>query len=62
MLHIAPPAAPSPLIVCDHLISLAQEADRAGLTATARHLVGLVDSLFDDGKTRRPRRSRRTVT
>jgi hypothetical protein len=41
------PAAPSPLVLCDRLISLAQDADRAGLTITAAHLVGLIDEIFE---------------
>jgi hypothetical protein len=50
--------APSPLVICDHLIAIAQEADRAGLTATARNLVDLAYRLFDEPPTtlRRPRR------
>ncbi len=43
-----PAAAPSPLMLCDHLITLAQEADRAGYRATAGHLVGLVDRMFEE--------------
>ncbi len=42
-----PPPAPSPLVLCDRLISLAQDADRAGLTATASHLMDLIDELFE---------------
>jgi hypothetical protein len=47
--HTPPPA--SPLVLCDRLISLAQDADRAGLTATAAHLMELIDELFEE---RRP--------
>ncbi len=56
MLQTTPP--PSPLIICDHLIAVAQEADRAGLTATARDLVDLAYRLFDTPPTpqRRPAR------
>jgi hypothetical protein len=43
-----PPPPPSPLVLCDRLISLAQDADRAGLTDTAAHLVGLIDELFEE--------------
>ena len=39
---------PSRLVICDHLITLAQEADRAGCADTARRLVGLLDSVFDE--------------
>jgi len=41
------PPPPSPLVLCDRLISLAQDADRAGLTATALHLMDLIDELFE---------------
>jgi hypothetical protein len=44
---VSVPAPPSPLVLCDRLISLAQDADRAGLTATAAHLVGLIDEIFE---------------
>jgi hypothetical protein len=40
--------SPSKLVICDHLITLAQEADRAGCADTARHLVGLLDTIFPD--------------
>ncbi len=42
----APP--PSPLILCDRLIALAQEADRAGFAVTAEHLVHLAESVFEE--------------
>jgi len=42
----APP--PSALVLCDRLISLAQDADRAGLTHTAAHLVDLIDEMFEE--------------
>ena len=41
-------AASSPLMLCDSLISLAKEADRAGFSMTAHHLVNLVHSMFDE--------------
>jgi hypothetical protein len=44
--HTPPP--PSPLVLCDRLISLAQDADRAGLTTTAGHLVDLIDEIFEE--------------
>jgi hypothetical protein len=41
-------AAPiSALILCDRLIQVAQDADRAGYSQTASHLVALVDHMFD---------------
>ena len=47
------PAPTSPLLLCDHLISLAQEADRAGYPNTAGHLVALVDGMFDEPRLHR---------
>lgn len=44
----APPPLPSPLILCDRLIALAQDADRAGFAITAEHLVHLAESLFEE--------------
>ncbi len=41
--------AASPLMLCDRLITLAQEADRAGLAVTASHLVHLARGVFDEG-------------
>ena len=38
----------SPLMLSDHLITLAQEADRAGYTSTARRLVRLACRVFDE--------------
>lgn len=43
-----PPPRPSPLILCDRLITLAQEADRAGFAITAEHLVHLAESVFEE--------------
>jgi hypothetical protein len=42
------PPPPSPLVLCDRLISLAQDADRAGLPDTAAHLMDLIDELFEE--------------
>ena len=47
-LGFRPRPAASPLVLCDHLITLAQEADRAGYPATAGHLVALVDRVFEE--------------
>jgi hypothetical protein len=44
----APPPPPSPLMLCDRLLTLAQEADRAGYAATAEHLLELVETVFDE--------------
>ena len=38
----------SPLVLADRLISLAQEADRAGLHDSASRIVGLVYAVLDD--------------
>jgi len=46
-----PPAVPSPLMLCDSLIRLAQDAARAGCAITAEHLVHLAHSVLDE---RRP--------
>lgn len=39
---------PSPLLLCDKLITLAQQADRAGYTLTAHHLALLAESMFEE--------------
>ena len=41
--------AVSPLMLADRLITLAQDAERAGYQDTASHLVSLVYSVLDDG-------------
>jgi hypothetical protein len=38
----------SKLVISDRLIALAQEAERAGYTATAHDLVNLACSVFDE--------------
>lgn len=42
------PPTPSPLVLCDRLLTLAQDADRAGFTVTAEHLLHLADSVFEE--------------
>ena len=42
------PPTPSPLVLCDRLISLAQDADRAGFTITAEHLVHLAHVVLEE--------------
>jgi len=37
----------SPLLLCEHLIQVAQEADRAGYAQTASHLVQALERMFD---------------
>jgi len=48
MIDTAKPAPTSPMVLSDHLITLAQEADRAGYTSTARRLVTLACRVFDE--------------
>ncbi len=53
MLHLAPPepavpAAPTPLMLSDRLISLAEAAEHAGLRATATRLVRLACTVLDE--------------
>ncbi len=43
-----PTPAPSPLLLCDRLLSLAQDADRAGCSVTAEHLVQLAHTVLDE--------------
>ncbi len=42
------PPAPSTLMLCDQLLTLAKDADRAGLTRTASRLVGLAHKVFEE--------------
>ena len=42
------PTETSPLTLSDHLITLAEEADRAGYISTARRLITLACSVFDE--------------
>ena len=43
-----PAVRTSPLVLSDRMIRLAQEADRAGLAATARQLVRLACRVLDE--------------
>ena len=43
----------SPLVLADRLISLAQEADRAGYLQSASMLIGLAHSVFDETPNKR---------
>jgi hypothetical protein len=45
-------SAVSPLVLSDRLISLAQDADRAGYTGTAEQLVSLACAVFDEAPRR----------
>jgi hypothetical protein len=44
----ARPIETSPLMLSDHLITLAEQADRAGYTTTARRLISLACTVFDE--------------
>jgi hypothetical protein len=39
--------AVSPLLICDRLLTLAQDAERAGLRGAARHLLDLVSDVLE---------------
>ncbi len=39
---------PSPLMMCDRLLTLAQDADRAGFAITAEHLLHLAHVVLDE--------------
>jgi hypothetical protein len=41
-------AKASPLVLSDRLITLAQDADRAGFAVTAEHLVYLAHTIFEE--------------
>jgi hypothetical protein len=57
---IAPPNAKiSPLVLADRLITLAQEADRAGYSDSASRLLGTAYAVLDEPKPAKPRRSPR---
>jgi len=43
-----PRLAPSPLMLCDRLLTLAQDADRAGYAVTAEHLLQLAHTVFEE--------------
>jgi hypothetical protein len=50
-LHAAQAASmPSPMILSDRLLSLAQEAERAGCIITAEQLLALAHTVFDDNE------------
>jgi hypothetical protein len=38
----------SPLVLCDRLLTLAQDADRAGFAVTAEHLLHLAHTVFEE--------------
>lgn len=43
------PPPPSPLMLCDRFLTLAQDAHRAGFEVAAEHLLYLAGSLFETG-------------
>ena len=43
-----PKVMPSPLMLCDRLLTLAQDADRAGYAVTAEHLLELAYTVFEE--------------
>ena len=43
-----PSARPSPLMLSDRLLTLAEDADRAGCAMTAGHLLELAHSVLDE--------------
>ncbi len=43
----------SPLVLSDRLLTLAQDAERAGFPLSAGHLVNLAHAVFDEIPTRR---------
>lgn len=55
--NATPSPAYSPLMICDRLIGLAQDADRAGYTTTADRLVDLVEQMFAERQRPNPRRA-----
>ena len=48
--HLNRPPAFSPLVLADRLISLAQDADRAGFPGAATSLLGLLDTVMDENR------------
>lgn len=54
--HVSPPLVgvlPSPIQLADRLITLAQDADRAGHPKAASQMLALVDVVLDGGRVRR---------
>ena len=44
------PPLPSPLLLSDHLLRLAQAADRAGCAVTAEHLFHLAHAVLEENR------------
>jgi len=51
-IHTSRSPETSPLTFSDYLITLAEEADRAGYTSTARRLISLACTVFDEAALR----------
>jgi hypothetical protein len=51
--------AVSPLLICDRLLTLAQDAERAGLRGAAEHLLDLVSEVLEPVRPARPVRKHR---
>ena len=47
-MQTAKPVPVSPLVLADRLITLAQDADRAGYARSATRLLGLAYAVFDE--------------
>jgi hypothetical protein len=45
---LPPTPKTSPLLICDRLLALAQDADRAGCSVTAEHLFHLAHTVLDE--------------
>jgi hypothetical protein len=56
-MQVTTDATMSPLVLCDRLLSLAQDADRAGLRGAAENLLELAGIVLEP-KPRRQRRAR----
>jgi hypothetical protein len=50
-------ASMSPLVLCDRLLTLAQDADRAGLRPAAESLLELVGAVLEPASKRQRRRN-----
>lgn len=51
--NMTPVPTISPLLLCDRLLTLAKDADRAGLRGAAEHLLELVSEVLEPAHPRR---------
>jgi hypothetical protein len=58
---ITRPSRPSPLVLSDRLLNLAEDADLAGCPVAAEHLLALAHSVFDEASPWSMPPSRRTL-